>query len=814
MLNLREFQNRAKGFPDLLNLALTPENGIVQTKSGGLMASWYFRGKDTASSTNSELASLSSRLNAILCKFGEGWMLHVDAIRRTASDYPERGAFPDRTTLIIDEERRQQFLQEGRHYESFYTITVTYHPPKRIKRRLADFVYEGGAKGEQGYASRILTDFKKHIQDFESIASSIFLIRRMVGIKTTDDFGKEHILDEQLQYLHHCISGILQPIKLPSIPMYLDVLLGSYEFIGGNEPKIGDKWIKVIAIEGFPQESYPGILSNLDDLAIEYRWSTRFIFYEPYQARKLLEKVRKKWAQKQRGLKDQIFNTASGPVDLDAIEMTRDVEQALGEAESSLVKYGNYTSVIVLMNEDHQVIQEDARKVRNAIMNAGYSARVEEPNSVEAYLGSIPGHHYPNIRRPLLHTLNLADMLPITSIWAGLEYNPNPLFPPNSPALCYAATTGSTPFRFNIHISDLGHTLLLGRPGGGKSTALAFMMAQYFRYPNAQVFAFDKGYSAYVLSKAAGGYHYDIGAENSSLCFCPLQHIDTENDRAWAIEWLETLLTFQGIKVTSTVTNTLREAIVRLAGSTTRSLTEYRALVQSTELKDAIAPYTLEGTMGHILDAQEDTLRTGRFQVFELEHLLELGEKNYAPVLLYLFRQIEKRLDGRPTLVPIDEAWIALMVDVFREKVVKWLREWRKKNAAVILATQNISDVVNSPLRDLLLTACGTKIILPNPEANTSTLIENYRAIGFNNREIDLIANATEKLHYYYTSPLGRRLFSFGFGEVALSFIGTASEEARKTADRFIERHGEMWPVEWLRSRGLEDWADYWYRVQ
>ena len=155
-------------------------------------------------------------------------------------------------------------------------------------------------------------------------------------------------------------------------------------------------------------------------------------------------------------------------------------EAAMSEAESNLVKFGNYTSVVVLMNDDYDVVQEDARKVVKAIMNAGYGARVEGPNAVEAYLGSIPGHHRQNVRRPLLHTLSLSDMLPITSIWAGLEHNPCDFYPKNSPALCYAATTGSTPFRVNLHVGEffgrrLGQAVLqaLGHGAQGATDGVA-----------------------------------------------------------------------------------------------------------------------------------------------------------------------------------------------------------------------------------------------------------------------------------------------------------------------------------------------------
>ena len=106
------------------------------------------------------------------------------------------------------------------------------------------------------------------------------------------------------------------------------------------------------------------------------------------------------------------------------------------------------------------------------IQNLGFSCRIETVNAVEAWRGSLPGDGYCNVRRVMLHTLNLADMLPITSVWAGLRENPSALMPKKSPPLMYAATTGATPFRFNLHVSDLGHTLIVGPSGAGKSTAL------------------------------------------------------------------------------------------------------------------------------------------------------------------------------------------------------------------------------------------------------------------------------------------------------------------------------------------------------
>ncbi|HEY6925245.1 MAG TPA: conjugal transfer protein TrbE [Steroidobacteraceae bacterium] len=812
MLNLKQFRDRTQGLPDLLNFALLPEDGILQNKDGSLTVCWYFRGEDMDSATHAELAGISARLNAILCGLGNGWMLNCDAIRKPATTYAAGGHWPDRTSWLIDEERRQQYEQEGAHFETTYALSLTYLPPLRTSNKIIEMIYEDEARDDslEGFAARILEQFRRQIDDFESALSSTLPLRRMRGLRRTDEAGREYIEDELLQYLDFCISGVLRPVRLPTVPMYLDAVIGAHPFYGGIAPRVGDMYLAIVAIDGFPHDSYPGILHQLDSLGYEYRWSTRFIFLDPQQARSVINGVRRRWQQKQRGLKDQVFNTSTGAIDLDALEMTEDAQSAIGEAESNQVRFGYYTSCVVMMHGNRELLLEQAREVRKALLNLGFGARIEDINAAEAFLGSIPGHGYPNVRRPILHTLNLADLLPITAVWAGPQDNPCPFYPPNSPPLSYAATVGSTPFRISLHVGDVGHTLMIGKTGGGKSTALNFLLAQQFRYPEAQVFTFDKGYSSYVLVNACGGTYYDIGADDSGLAFCPLKHIDTASDQAWAAEWIEIMLILQGINVTPSLRQMVYEAVIRLTRSPRRTLTEFVAELQDDGMRQALSHYTLAGPMGSLLDAEEDSLVVGAFQAFEMEHLMNMGEKNIVPVLLYLFRQIEARMDGRPTLVALDECWLMLAHPLFREKVREWLKTWRKKNALVFLATQELADVMNSPIRDAILASCPTKILLPNPEAHESSSRPMYELIGLNDREIQLIANSTVKRDYYYKSPLGRRIFSFGFGPVALSFVGASGQEDIRAVKRLIDRHAENWPAAWLRERGLNHWADLW----
>ena len=152
-------------------------------------------------------------------------------------------------------------------------------------------------------------------------------------------------------------------------------------------------------------------------------------------------------------------------------------------------------------------------------------------------------------------------------------------------------------------------------------------------------------------------------------------------------------------------------------------------------LRDALTPYTLAGPLGRLLDAERDDLDDNVFQVFELEHVASLGEKNLVPVLLYLFHRVQRRLArGRPALVALGEAWLALSHPLFREKIREWLKTLRKSNGAAILETQSISDITESPIRDVIIESCLTKIFLPNTEAQTEHAAGAYKALGLSSR--------------------------------------------------------------------------------
>jgi type IV secretion/conjugal transfer VirB4 family ATPase len=659
-----------------------------------------------------------------------------------------------------------------------------------------------------------LEHFRNRVDAFENVFSQLFRTERLKRITIDDDNGGSHTYDHLLRYLRRCISGSDYPFASPQFPCYLNEILACDDFLGGVEPQIGRKHIRVIAFDGFPKMSSPGILRQLDALPIEYRWNTRALLIDAEEARGMLDMQRKKWRSRIRGWKDQVLKSQGGAINLHAQQMAADADEAMSIAAAGDVQFAQYSANVICLDEDLDRLHENSRMVMKTIQNLGFSCRIETVNAVEAWRGSIPGDGYRNVRRVILHTLNLADMLPITSVWAGLRENPSALMPKNSPPLLFAATSGATPYRFNLHVSDLGHSLVVGPSGAGKSTALGLMTAQWFRYPGAQVFAFDRGYSIWMLTVAAGGEFYDLAGPKTKLAFCPLRDIDSDSDVQWAVGWIEVLCELNGLKFSPKHRNAVADALLRLQLSPTRTLTELSANVQDTDIRDALQHFTVMGPMGSLLDADEDMLGDGRFLSFETENLMQLDDKAIVPVLLYLFRRIEQRLDGSPTLIILDEAWSYLQHASFRSRLRDWLKTMRRKNAVVVMATQQISDIANSEIADVVLENCPTKILLPNAESKTPGSRAFYDRVGLNERELEILQVSVPKQHYYVVSRLGRRLIDLGVGKVALSWVGVNGREERQLVENVMERFGHRWRSEWLRLRGLGNWADYFASIE
>ena len=414
MLNLREYQEKPKLFADFLPWACLVAPGVVLNKDGSFQKTYRYRGPDLESATDAELVAAMARINNVLRRFGSGWALFFEASRREAHDYPY-SEFDDAASWLVEQERRLRFEETGDQFESEYYLTLLWLPPADAKGR-----------AEKALITRIDTveaeDWRRRLASFETHCEQAFqlLAQVLYEIAPLDD-------EATLTYLHDCVSTKRHPVAPPEIPVFLDSILTDEPFAGGLEPMIGDAHLRTLTILGFPASTLPGILDELNRQGFSYRWTTRFIAMDKHQAEKVLQKQRRHWFARRKDMgaviREVMFNEQAALVDNDADNKAADADAALQELGGDLVSFGYVTTCVTLMNTSLAELEAQLALAEQIIHGRGFTAIRESLNAVEAWLGSLPGHVYANVRQPVLHTLNLAHMTPLSCVWAGEARN-------------------------------------------------------------------------------------------------------------------------------------------------------------------------------------------------------------------------------------------------------------------------------------------------------------------------------------------------------------------------------------------------------
>ncbi len=816
----KEFRTELTGLPDLLRYDACKRPGVVLGKGGELISTFRYRGPDMQCASPAEMGYLRVRVNDMVKKLDRGWMLHSTSVRAESVEYDDNGAFPDAVTRAIEDERVAQYRTEGTHYENDYYLTFTYLPEPLLVNQITSFAYDTTEKTASPavIADKSIDYFERQLEEFVGILETGMktkLVRLMPRQERDPVTHRTVWYEEQLSFLHECLTGVSMPIRVPQqcIPLGVDTLIGSYSVALGTRPRINGTSIRVVAIEGLPDVgTHFGVLEILNRMNVKFRWTTRWIAQNSEAAKSNTKKVRGKWRQKIRGFAADLMGKTNGPVNQDAADMAADAEEVLNDLESGNVSYGFWASTVVLMDENAAYLDAAIRYLIKHVTSLGFPCRDEDVNCNEAFFGSLPGHGYENVRMPEIHSMNLADCLPLTSTWQGPVSNPCDFYKKHYPhrpvpPLFQGSASGGTPFRVVLHNGDVGHTAVFGPTGAGKSTILALMVAQQFRYPGAKVFCFDKGESMLALCLGAGGQHYSFMDDDSpvKIQLAPFANVDRQSERAWALGYVESILELNDVKVDNDMRTEIRRVLNLLATRPVemRSFTAFNQLVQIRAVKEVLGNYERD-TAGGMLNGRRDSISTSRFTCFEMEKLMEQNDKHVAPVLLYLFRMIERALDGSPSMIVLDEAWMMLANKIFQDKLREWLKVLRKANCLVVFATQELQDVANSPIASTIFSACQTKILLPFAEAQSEENAKLYKAMRLTDREIELLAFATPKRDYFFTSPAGRRLFQLELGPLALAFVGASGVEDRKTIKELHRLHGDKWVGHWLQRRDLD----------
>ena len=593
---------------------------------------------------------------------------------------------------------------------------------------------------------------------------------------------------------------------------------------------LGDHFLCTLTISGFPGSTFPGLLDALNHLQTEYRWMTRFLCLDKLEAKSLIEKYRRQWWAKRKGLwtmiKEEASQQEAALIDNAAANKAADADAALQELGDDLVSFGYLTATVTVWDRDLEPARRKAQRVKETIQSQGFTVRDETLNSTEAWLGSLPGHVYANVRRPIVSSMNLAHLMPLSAVWAGDAVNRHleSVCGVGEPHL-YCSTTGSTPFRLHLAVGDVGHTLVIGPTGAGKSTLLGMLALGWLKYPGAQVIIFDKDRSARAATLAVGGACYEPGSDRAPVAFQPLADIDQAPERVWAAGFVATLLAAQGVAVDHGIQSAIDDT---LSGARERTAprADAHALGEPPRLARA-APARRAPSLHARRQLRPDLRRRpGRCPRSPLDDDRDgplhgpRAKRSSSRRSNTCFTASSGSSPGSRRSSSWTRRGSFSSHPVFARRLQAWLKTLRKKNVYVVFATQEVADATSKPeLLSTILSACHTKIFLPDEEALTPAMSAAYQSVGLTTAEIEILAKAQKKRDYYYRSVKGRRLFQLGLGPAALAFVGASSETdqrfldelvatrpEREYASAMLERRGVTWAAAALR-RELESAA-------
>jgi type IV secretion/conjugal transfer VirB4 family ATPase len=802
-------QRNIKGFSDLIEHFALVADGIVLTSTGTYVAGYEFSGPDMDAMSVDDAFGLAKRIASRLT-LGGGFTLQCDLVRSEHLEYCDQpGDWPDTVSNLIDQERRIQFTVSGLsgHRLSRYFLSIAYEPAMASAKGAARWFFAADDDHATA-ADRALAAFQSKLADFESlISANLPRVQRLKSFSTNFG-GTQQLCCEFLQFVRRCICGDDFRFAVPDSPAYLNQYLATDDFVGGAAPMLGNKHIAVLCIDSFPERSFAGILRELDAIPADFRFSMSGQFLDSQEAAKAHKDNRERWGSRKTPAGAKITQRAvsASEIDMHAAELEMDASLASSAAAHGRETSMEFSAKAIVMDADESRLAGVVDQIRHTVQRCGFSCRVETLNAVAAYLSSIPGMHKREGRTFLVTGDNFTHMMPLSAPFRGHQHNPSPYFPKYSPPLLYAVTSGGTPYRWNPYVGDIGHTLIDGPTGGGKTTFMGLSVASFLRYPNSQVVVFDKKRSLYTLCRALGGSWYNLspdGDADSRLCL--LQNLETPGQRKSATQLIELLVAEAGVEVTPDRVKAIRSAIERIAaGAGSRSLSGFTMACDNESVVSALDCY-IDG----ILDGEHDNLSLSRLTVFEMDELYRLDKRTMNGALFAIFARLRQRLSSSiPTLVCCDEFREALCHEFAAKAFNEFLLEGRKLNTAVFLVVQELSKVLDSPLRTAVLESCLTRVLLPNPQA-TAEGASAYEALGLSARDREIVANAQPKSDYYIASPDGQRLVSLELGQLALSFIAASSDRDRARIDVLMSRYPRNWQAHWLRERGAVEWAEH-----
>jgi len=667
--------------------------------------------------------------NSLLKSMADGtFAIWFHTIRRRQSAYPG-GKQPPGFSAQVDKLWREKHHSKDSYINELY-ITVVRKADTKGAARVHHFL----KKASEASSKMVQIDSMRETQkELAEAAHRLVATLKDYGARLLTTYENEHgVFSEPMEFLAKIINcGFTQPMRYTAADMshYLPIYRlyfgdRSIEVSGGPKKRFAG----MVSIKEYAPATAAGLLDGFLQLPFEFIIAQSFTFHNrSVNINRMQIRQRRMMAAEDA-----------------AISQIAEISDALDMAMSGHVAFGPHHMTVMCFEESMPELEKVLSLAVAELVNLGINPVREKFVMEQAFWAQLPANFDLVARGADISTMNLAG-------FASLHNYPTGKIDGNhwGDAVTVFDTSSGTPYFFNFHNRDVGHTTIIGPTGAGKTVLLNFLCAQAQKF-NCRTFFFDKDRGAEIFVRAIDGKYTVI--EPAKPChFNPLQLPDTPENRTFLAEWLHSLVTVHDEPYTAEDQARVEEAVLgnyklEKKDRVLRNIAPFLGLEGPGTLAGRLKMWHSGGAYSGLFDNNTDIVDFSKGSAFGFEMGEVLKERvSLAPTLLYLFHRISLSLDGTPTIIVLDEAWALIDNKIFAGRIRDWLKTLRKLNGMVVFATQSVEDATNSAISETLIQQTATQIFLPNPKATDAY----KKAFMVSDREFNLLKTTDPGSRYF-----------------------------------------------------------------
>ena len=699
----RSIEKNEKSFSKMVPYTYHYNENTILTKNNEFISVIKLEGFSFQTADDDDIdAKKTLRNNLFKGMAADGLSICVHTIRRKYSAFPE-GEFNNIFTEMLNEQWKKKHGPDRTFINEYYLSIIKQGPKDAtaiLKKIFDKFIgkFLPIANGESKAMKEAYADLAE-IRD--RLYNGLMSYKpKMLGIRKTDDGCFSEICEFFGRIANCCYE---QPMLVPrgNISQYINTqrLYFGQKVIECYGPTY-HKFAGIVSLKEYRPATYAGMLDGFLSMPSEFIITQTYTFTDRQKA------VSKMQLQQRRLQQSEDV----------AISQTMEINEALDLAMSGAFGFGLHHLTIMCIADDLKSLDDACSQAVVQFSNVGIAAVRESMNMEPCFWAQFPANTGFVVRKSTINTLNLAGFVSFHNYPSG-KIKGNHW----GNAVTVMDTTSGTPYFFSFHARDVGHTMIIGPTGGGKTMLLNFLTAQAQKF-KPRLFFFDKDRGAELFIRAING-SYTIINPGLRCNFNPLFLPDTPENRNFLIEWLTVLVSTHGEIVGADETQILNNAvdgIYRLPKKerVLHNLAPFLGLEIGNSLSVRLKMWHSDGAKAGIFDNDSDMLdfSTNRTFSFDMAEIMK-DPVALPPVMLYIFHKINQSLDGTPTMVVMDEAWALIGNKVFAPKIKDWLKVMRKLNAFCVFATQSVEDAAKSEISDTLVQQTATQIFLANLKA-------------------------------------------------------------------------------------------------